>query len=124
MIKRFCAMGMAFTGVIVLALVTKGAMDGSVVSGHREQAFGAAIRSLLPTGVTGLMFAAIFAAQMSSLSAFMVAGSALFSHSIYKGHFRPFASDAQVLLMGRISGILIVLSGILLAASLEASLRR
>lgn len=120
MIKRFCAMGWAFTGVIVLALVTKGAMDGSVVSGHREQAFGAAIRSLLPTGFTGLMFAAIFAAQMSRLSAFMVAGSALFSHNIYKGHLRPFASDAQVLLMGRISGILIVLSGILLAASLES----
>ncbi|MFQ6096838.1 MAG: sodium:solute symporter [Armatimonadota bacterium] len=78
----------------------------------REYAFPLAIRILLPPGMRGLMFAAIFAAQMSSLSAFMVAGSALLSRNLYKRYMKPEADDRKVLQVGRYSGLLVVALGI------------
>lgn len=109
-IKRFCAMGWAFTGVIVLAMAASGIIPETL--GRREDAFGIAIRVLLPSGFTGLMFAAILAAQMSTLSAFMVAGSALLARNIYKEKMNPQATDGQLLTMARWVGLLIVALGV------------
>jgi Na+/proline symporter len=81
----------------------------------RELAFPTAIRVLLPTGLSGLMFAAILAAQMSTLSALMVAGSALFTRNVYKRYLRPEASDPQMLKVGRFAGLIVVALGILFA---------
>ena len=111
-IKRFCAMGWAFTGVVILAMVSANQIGGLA---HREQAFGTAIRELLPPGFTGLMFAAILAAQMSTLSAFMVASSALLARNIYKEHIKPAATDAELLGLARWVGLLVVGMGVLFA---------
>jgi len=108
-IKRFCAMGWAFTGLIVIAMVSAAKVPGLQT---REYAFGIAIRDLLPTGATGLMFAAVLAAQMSTLSAFMVAGSALLSRNIYLRFVRPDASDDRILAVGRWSGLIVVAAGL------------
>ncbi|MCX6377420.1 MAG: sodium:solute symporter family protein, partial [Armatimonadetes bacterium] len=110
-VKRFCAMGLAFTGVVVLAMV---AMPGGIpaLGAEREAAFGTAIRVLLPVGFTGLMFAAILAAQMSTLSAFMVASSALLARNIYKEHFNPNATDEQLLSLARWIGLIVVAIGV------------
>jgi Na+/proline symporter len=81
----------------------------------RELAFPTAIRVLLPPGATGLMLAAILAAQMSTLSALMVAGSALFTRNIYKRYLCTTASDQHVLKVGRFAGLIIVGLGILFA---------
>ncbi len=113
-IKRFCAMGWAFTGLIMVALVAKGDVPPPA-AGDREWAFGMGIRHLLPAGATGLMFAAILAAQMSSLSAFMVAGGALFARNIYKQYIKPDAGDQSVLAIGRVTGLLVVFLGLLVA---------
>lgn len=102
-IKRVCAMGWCFIGLISYGLFKLQ---------HREDAFGTAIRELLPSGFSGLMIAAILAAQMSTLSAFMVASSALFSRNIYKRILNTEASDRAMLWMGRISGFLVVAGGI------------
>lgn len=109
-IKRFCAMGWALTGVIVLAMVASGGLGAPLAK--REHAFGVAIRELLPPGMTGLMFAAILAAQMSTLSAFMVAGSALLSRNIYRGYLAPHATDGETLRMGRYAGLVVVALGV------------
>ena len=108
-IKRFCAMGWAFTGLIVIAMVAAGDVGALA---KRELAFGVAIRDLLPAGVTGLMLAAVLAAQMSTLSAFMVAGSALFSRNIYLRFLRPKATDEAILRAGRWSGLIVVAAGV------------
>ncbi len=81
----------------------------------RELAFPTAIRVLLPPGATGLMFAAILAAQMSTLSALMVAGSALFTRNLYKRYLVREASDGQMLKVGRFAGLIVVALGILFA---------
>ncbi len=122
MIKRFCALGWVFTGVALAALATAGKLPASQVqalSQKRELAFGMGMQRLLPVGLIGLMFAAIFAAQMATLSAQMVNSSALASRNIYKGVFRPEASDKEVLWFGRISGIVLVVLGVLLAFALK-----
>ena len=111
-IKRFCALGWALTGVIVFAMVTNGSL-GELT--HREDAFGTAIRVLLPTGFTGLMIAAILAAQMSSLSAFMVAASALLSRNVYKKWINPAADDHRVVVTARWAGLVTVAFGVLFA---------
>ncbi len=109
-VKRICALGWAITGLLVLAMVASHALPGPLA--RREEAFGVAIRQLLPPGATGLMFAAILAAQMSTLSAFMVAGSALLSRNIYRRYLRPAATDADTLRVGRYAGLLVVALGV------------
>lgn len=117
-VKRFCAMGWAFTGVIVLALVAINVVP-PMSDAEREAAFGVAIRVLLPAGFTGLMFAAILAAQMSSLSAFMVAASALLTRNIYKEKFNPNVNDRQLLSIARWVGLVIVALGVSFALVVE-----
>ena len=112
-VKRFCAMGWALAGLVVIAMVANGQIDGAQLEGHREAAFGIAIRELLPAGFTGLMFASILAAQMSTLSAFMVAGSALISRNIYKKYIRQDASDKNVLRLARFAGFAVVGLGLM-----------
>lgn len=112
-VKRFCALGWALTGVVMAALVAKGVVDPF----PREDAFGTAIRVLLPAGLglIGLMFAAVLAAQMSSLSAFMVAASALITRNVYKKHLNPGASDRGLLEVARFSGFVVVALGVTFA---------
>src|SRR4030095_7150477 len=84
----------------------------------REDACGTAVQALLPHGLMGLMFAAIFASQMATLSAQMVNSSALASRNLYKGVFFPQASDRSVLIFGRVCGIFLVAIGVALAMAL------
>lgn len=120
-IKRFCAMGWVFTGIVMAALVAQGRVTHEQVvhlSQRRELAFGMAMRYLLPHGILGLMFAAIFAAQMATLSAQMVNSSALASRNLYLAVIRPRASDREVLVFGRIAGLFLVAIGVYLANAL------
>jgi len=94
---------------VILAMVGAGQL-GSLT--HREEAFGIAIRELLPAGFTGLMFAAILAAQMSTLSAFMVASSALLARNVYKEHIHPAADDRRLLSVARWVGLIVVALGV------------
>ena len=122
MIKRFCAMGWVFTGVILAAMVAQHRLAPADVHrlDQRELAFGLAVQKFFPSGMLGLMFAAIFASQMATLSAQMVNSSALASRNLYKGVFRPQASDREVLAFGRVSGIFLVALGVILAEQLAS----
>jgi SSS family solute:Na+ symporter len=121
MIKRVCALGWVFTGVILAAMVVQGDVGHQIATdlkADRELAFGTAMRSLLPHGMLGLMFAAIFASQMATLSAQMVNSSALAAHNLYRAAVRPEASDREVLYVGRICGLVLVAIGVFLAQRL------
>jgi Na+/proline symporter len=117
MIKRFCAIAWVFTGVILAAIVAQGGVNAADVATlqHRENAFGFAMRRVMPRGLLGLMIASILAAQMATLSAFMVNSSALASRNLYRGAIRKNASDREVLIFGRISGLFLVAIGVYLA---------
>jgi Na+/proline symporter len=121
MIKRVCAIGWTFTGVILAAMAVKQMLPPEQIKSLavRERAFGTAIAQFFPHGLLGLTFAAIFSAQMATLSAQMVNSSALAAKNLYKGVIKPHASDQEVLIVGRICGIFLVAIGVGLALQLE-----
>ncbi|MCI0338256.1 MAG: sodium:solute symporter family protein [Acidobacteria bacterium] len=110
-IKRLCTIGWALTGVFAAVLLTN---DASIRA-HRELAFGVMIKQLLPTGLIGLMVAAIIATVIASCSAFMVAGSALFTRNLYKRFLKPASDDAHYLLVGRIASGVLTVGSLLIA---------
>lgn len=114
-IKRFVTIGWALTGLIVAALLVQ---SGQSLD-DPEMAFGYATRVLLLPGLTGLMVAAVLAANMSSASNFMVNTGALFTQNIYKKYINKEADDKQTLWMGRVSGVVLTMLGVLFALYIE-----
>lgn len=111
LVKRFCTIGWALTGLIVAAMLVRagGQLD------DKEHAFGYACRHLLGPGWTGLMVSCVLAANMSTCSNFMVNTGALFTRNLYQDFLRPAASDREVLWIGRFSGLGLTLAGVLFA---------
>lgn len=114
-VKRFVTIGWALTGLIVAALLVQ---NGQSLD-DPELAFGYATRVLLLPGLTGLMVASVLAANMSSASNFMVNTGALFTQNIYKKYINKTAEDKQLLWMGRISGVVLTMLGVLFALYIE-----
>jgi Na+/proline symporter len=115
MVKRFCTIGWALTGLIVAAMI---AQQGTHL-GDRESAFGYACLHLLTPGLTGLMVACILAANMSTCSNFMVNTGALFTKNFYSIYLRPQAQDRELLLVGRLSGLALTLFGVVFALGVD-----
>ena len=115
MVKRFCTIGWALTGLIVAALVIK----LGVTLNEPEEAFGYACRHCLGPGLVGLMVACVLAANMSTCSNFMVNTGALFTRNIYFDYMRPKAGDRELLLVGRLSGLGLTMLGVLFALYVE-----
>src|SRR5690606_29186729 len=115
LVKRLVTVGWALTGLIVAAMV----INQGITLEDPEHAFGFAARELLGPGLIGLMLAAIVAANMSSLSTFMVNNGALFTQNIYKEYINPEAKDKTLLAMGRYSGLVLSLVAVLFALSID-----
>lgn len=115
MVKRFCTIGWALTGLIVAALVVQKGMTLE----DSEAAFGLACRQFLEPGFIGLMAACVLAANMSTCSNFMVNTGALFTRNIYVHYLNPKAADHDLLWIGRVSGLLLTLSGVFFALTVD-----
>ena len=113
-VKRFCTVGWAMVGLMVAAFVARGTFGARALQ-DPEAAFGFACRHLLFPGGIGLLIACVLAANMASCSAFMVDSGALFTRNFYRKYFVPAAGDAHYLLVGRLSGLVITLGGVLYA---------
>ncbi|MGH9836167.1 MAG: sodium:solute symporter family protein [Blastocatellia bacterium] len=109
-IKRLCTIGWALTGLIAAVLFA-----GAYNHGNRELVFGAMIKQLLPSGLVGLMIAAIIGTVIASCAAFMVSGSALFTRNLYKKFLKPAADDAHYLLVGRVVSAALTIGSLLFA---------
>lgn len=116
--KRFCTIGWALTGLIVVVMV----MQRGETLADPELAFGFATRALLAPGFVGLMIACVLAANMSTCSAMMVDGGALFTQNLYRRYVRKQAPDAHYLAAGRFSGLGITGLGILFGFYVESVL--
>ncbi len=106
-LKRLCTLGWALTGLYAIALYPG--------LSHRELAFGHIARNLLPTGLVGLMLAAVFAAVMSTCDSITVAGSGLFTHNLYRKFLVKRRTEKHYLTVGRVAGIFLALGGVLFA---------
>src|SRR5687767_5509733 len=119
-VKRVCTVGWALVGLIVAAMVAQGKGDAALLS-DPENAFGFACRQLLFPGALGLMIASVLAANMSTCSAFLVDSGALFTEGLYRHRLAPNRPDGHYLWVGRISGFLITMLGVLYALFLIQS---
>jgi Na+/proline symporter len=113
-VKRFCTVGWTVVGLLAATMVARGRF-GTTSLADPEDAFGFACRHLLFPGGLGLMIAGVLAANMSTCSAFMVDSGALFTQGFYRTYIIPNRPDQHYLWVGRISGLLLTLVGVVYA---------
>lgn len=97
-----------FPGIMAFQLY-----HGQVVDG--DQAYPILIKNLLPAGLRGILFAALFGAVMSSLDSMLNSASTIFTMDIYKRHLKPDAEASKVVKVGRIATAVFVIAGCLMA---------
>ena len=112
--KRLATLGWALVGVFA-AVLFPGLEDA-----NRELAFGTAGANLLPSGLIGLMIAAMAAAVLAACHNYMVGGSALFTRNIYTKIFNTKLGDDQQLKIARITSVLVVLGGVTIALTIPS----
>ncbi|MDR1172009.1 MAG: sodium/solute symporter, partial [Bacteroidales bacterium] len=100
--------GLAFAGflkMLVPLLVVIPGIAAYVLHadiGKSDEAYPWLLNNIIPPGVTGLAFAALVAAVVSSLSSIINSASTIFTIDIYKGYIKPDASEKQLVRVGRI----------------------
>ncbi len=84
-------------GIMLVALINQGQLAPLEDS---KDAYSYLIRNLLPTGLTGVMAAALLAALMSTVSGALNSIATLFSYDLYK-RWKPDTSDKNLVFVGR-----------------------
>lgn len=106
-LKTFIPVLVIFPGIIALAL-NPGMEDG-------DQALPMMIKTMLPPGLTGLVFVAFFAGLMSSVDSVLNSAATLFTKDIYQVYFKKDASDKHYLLVGRLVTLILLIIGVVTA---------
>ncbi|MCK4343139.1 MAG: solute:sodium symporter family transporter [Phycisphaerae bacterium] len=107
-IKLLIPFIIVFPGIMALQLFGDEITDG-------DQAYPMLIKNILPAGLRGILFAALFGAVMSSLDSMLNSASTIFTMDLYKRHVNPRASAHRLLKVGRIATAVLVIVGCLVA---------
>ncbi len=83
--------------------------------GKSDEAYPWLLNYIIPPGITGLAFAALVAAVVSSLSSIINSASTIFTMDIYKGYINPNASERQLVRVGRIVALISLVIATLIA---------
>ncbi|XP_049645076.1 sodium/myo-inositol cotransporter 2 isoform X4 [Suncus etruscus] len=89
-------------------------------SGCSDIAYPKLVLELLPTGLRGLMMAVMVAALMSSLTSIFNSASTIFTMDLWT-HFRPQATEKELLIVGRVFVLILVLVSIFWIPVVQAS---
>ena len=119
-------LGVIFAGALWLlvpfAIVMPGLMAHQLYGdqlGKPDEAFPTLIKTLIPSGVRGFMLAAIAGAVISSLGSMMNSAATVFTMDVYNRLIAREASQAQLVLVGRVVTAFSMVVGCLLAPMLE-----
>lgn len=104
-------------GLIFYVIIKSGMLAGVNVTNSKE-VYGLMIKSLLPTGLLGVMAAALMAALMGNLASAANSISTLFSYDLWK-RFRPATPDHRLVIIGRTATFLSFVLGIALVPLLD-----
>jgi len=116
-------------GMVALALAKTGqapglasmvGADGRAVPAVAQAAFPMMVMHVLPAGVRGMVVAGLLAALMSSLAGAFNASSTLFTIDFYQ-RFRPQASQARLVWIGRCATVGMVLISLLWIPVIQGS---
>jgi SSS family solute:Na+ symporter len=80
-----------------------------------DHAYLMLVKTLIPTGLKGLVLAGMAAALMSTVSTVLNSTSTLLTMDIYKRVLRPTASDREQVVFGMISGAVVLAASILIS---------
>jgi len=94
-----------FPGLIAI-VIHPGLEDG-------DQALPMLIRTLLPPGLGGLLFAAFLAALMSSIDSMLNSTATLWTKDIYERYIKKGATDSHYLVVGRVSTLALLVFGVI-----------
>ena len=103
--------------IIVIPGIMAYQLYGSQIT-NGDEAYPILIKNLLPAGLKGLMFAALFGAVMSSLDSLLNSASTIFTMDIYKNHIKRESSNDQLVKIGKLMTALFVVIGCLVAPHL------
>lgn len=84
-----------------------------------DEAYPWLLNNIVPSGVTGLAFAAIVAAVVSSLSSLINSTSTIFTMDIYKAYINKNATDRQMVFTGRVVAFVALIVATLVAPQLR-----
>jgi len=73
-----------------------------------DEAFPVMIKNLLPTGLVGLMLAALFGATMSTLDSLLNSAATIFTIDIYKPFFNKNATSKNMVKVGKITTMILM----------------
>jgi len=82
-----------------------------------DHAYLMMVKTLIPTGLKGLILAGMAAALMSTVSTVLNSTSTLLTIDLYKKLLRPAASDREQVLFGMASGVFVLVVSIFIAFS-------
>jgi SSS family solute:Na+ symporter len=106
--------------IIVVPGIAAAELFGDMIT-NADQAYPVLIRELLPAGLTGIMFAALFGAVMSSLDSMLNSAATIFSVDVYGRHLRPDTDAHGMVRIGRITTAVLVVVGCLWAPMVGAA---
>ncbi len=86
--------------------------QGVITLTSSDSAFSTLVRELLPMGFKGLVVGGLLAALMSSLASLFNSSATLFTIDFYQ-RYKPQATEAQLVKIGRIATVVVVILGVL-----------
>lgn len=106
--------------IIILPGLMSRQLYGHLMTGQSgtDAAYPLLIRNLIGPGARAFIFAAITGAVISSLAAMLNSASTIFTMDLYKRHIHRQASERSLVLMGRLSTLVFVVIGCLIAPQL------
>jgi SSS family solute:Na+ symporter len=87
-----------------------------------DEAYPWLLQNFVPAGFRGAAAAALIAAIVSSLSSMVNSTATIFTMDIYKPYINPKVTDSQLVLTGRISGLIALILAVLTAKPLLGDL--
>ncbi|MFK7924398.1 MAG: sodium/sugar symporter [Bacteroidia bacterium] len=116
------AMNMDGAGMVTLdsvdAAFLKDTADGLMIDNDKASPW--LISEFMPTGLKGLVLAALAAAIVSSLASMLNSTATIFTMDIYRPYIKPNASESQLVNVGRLSAIVALIVGVILAPQLDS----
>jgi SSS family solute:Na+ symporter len=113
---KHAQLGVIFAGTLWLLVPVAIVLPGIVAHQlygdtleRMDQAYPTLIRNLVPEGLRGLIFAALVGAVISSVAAMLNAGSTIFTMDIWKRYLHKEATEANLVLTGRITSVFFLL---------------
>ncbi len=117
-------LGIIFAGalwlLVPLAIVLPGIMSHQLFASEMtspDDAYPLLVRHLIPTGLRGLIFAALAGAVISTLASVLNSASTIFTMDLYRRLLRPDADEASLVRIGRISTFVFMAVAVLVALS-------